>query len=205
MRRGRNLIGSSGFAGHAIVKQRYRGRGNAIPALLLVSIKPGNIPTRQILDDRTFETAAIYAEFYDPAEALPPHAVVFNGIGDADLCQSGLERAQALLLRTQRRSSMLPERVLMTGRAENALRLGLLPDVVAPSIRRLTRAALPGTAGLTCPLLLRAPGFHTGQHFVRVETQQQLTAAAAHCRARRFWRSSIWMRAAPMGWRENTG
>jgi hypothetical protein len=167
-----------GFAGHAIVKQRYRGPGRAIPALLLVSIKPGNIPTRQILDNRTFETAAIYAEFYDPAEALPAHAVVFNGIGDADLCQRGLERAQALLSRTCAPVVNVPERVRVTGRAENALRLGLLPDVVAPSIRRLTRAALSSATGLTFPLLLRAPGFHTGQHFVRVETQEQLAAAA---------------------------
>jgi tetratricopeptide (TPR) repeat protein len=167
-----------GFAGQTIVKQRYRGCGRAIPALLLVSIKPGNIPTRQILDSRIFETAAIYAEFYDSAEALPAHAVVFNGIGDADLCQAGLRRAQALLSRTVAPVINAPERVRVTGRAENALRLGRLPDVVAPSIRRLTRAALSGAADLTFPLLLRAPGFHTGQHFVRVETQAQLAAAA---------------------------
>ena len=167
-----------GFAGHAIVKQRYRGGGRAIPALLLVSIKPGNIPTRQILDSRTFETTAIYAEFHDSAEALPAHAVVFNGIGDADLCQAGLRRAQALLSRTLAPVINAPERVRVTGRAENALRLGRLPDIVAPSMRRLTRAALPGAADLKFPLLLRAPGFHTGQHFVRVETRAQLAAAA---------------------------
>jgi tetratricopeptide (TPR) repeat protein len=168
-----------GFAGHAVVKQRYRGSGRAIPALLLVSTKPGNIPTRQILDNRTFETAAIYAEFYDSAEALPAHAVVFNGIGDADLCQAGLRRAQALLSGTTAPVINAPERVRATGRAENALRLGRLPDVVAPSIRRLTRSALPGAEDLAFPLLLRTPGFHTGQHFVRVETRAQLAAASA--------------------------
>jgi len=167
-----------GFAGQRVVRQRYRGRGRAIPALLLVSIKPGNIPTRQILDSRTFETAAIYAEFYDSAEALPAHAVVFNGIGDADLCRAGLERAQALLSRTAAPVINVPQRVRATGRAENARRLGQLPDVVAPSIRRLTRAALAGAADLAFPLLLRAPGFHTGQHFVRVETRAQLAGAA---------------------------
>jgi hypothetical protein len=167
-----------GFAGHAIVKQRYRGRGRAIAALLLVSVKPGNIPTRQILDNRTFETAVIHAEFYDSAEALPAHAVVFNGIGDADLCQAGLRRAQALVSRTLAPVINAPERVRVTGRAQNARRLGQLPDVIAPSIRRLTRAALASSADLAFPLLLRAPGFHTGQHFVRVETQAQLAEAA---------------------------
>ncbi len=169
-----------GFAGHAVVKQRYRGSGKAIPALLLVSIKPGNIPTRQILEDRTFETTAIHAEFYDPDEPLPPHAVVFNGIGDADLCQAGLRCAQALLAHTHAPVINVPERVLMTGRADNARRLGQVPDVIAPSIRRLPRAALGGRAApadLRFPLLLRAPGFHTGQHFLRVETPAQLEDA----------------------------
>jgi tetratricopeptide (TPR) repeat protein len=166
-----------GFAGHAIVKQRYRGNGAAIPALLLVSTKPGNIPTRLILDERIFETAAIYAEFYDSAEPLPPHAVVFNSIGDADLCERGLQRAQTLLSRTRAPVLNAPERVLATGRAHNAQRLGQLPDVVAPLIRRLTREALQGARDWRFPLLLRSPGFHTGQHFVRVETQEHLLSA----------------------------
>jgi tetratricopeptide (TPR) repeat protein len=169
-----------GFAGHAAVKQRYRGGGKAIPALLLVSIKPGNIPTRQILDNRSFATTAIYAEFYAADEPLPPHAVVFNGIGDADLCEAGLRRAQVLMSRTRAPVINAPQRVLLTGRAENARRLAQVPNVIAPSIRRLPRAVLSGATGraaLTFPLLLRAPGFHTGQHFARVETPAQLEGA----------------------------
>jgi len=168
-----------GFAGHTVVRQRYRGAGNAIPALLLTSIKPGNIPTRQILDNRVFETAAVYAEYHDSADPLPAHAVVFNGIGDADLCQAGLERALALMSRTRAPVINAPERVLATGRVENAQRLGRLPDVVAPKIRRATRDALQSATDLKFPLLLRAPGFHTGQHFVRVESRAQLAEALA--------------------------
>jgi hypothetical protein len=90
----------------------------------------------------------------------------------------GCERAQALLSRTRAPVINAPQRVLATGRAENAQRLGQVPDVVAPLIRRLTRAhELAGVTDLRFPLLLRAPGFHTGQHFVRVETQAQLAAA----------------------------
>jgi tetratricopeptide (TPR) repeat protein len=166
-----------GFAGHAIVRQRYRGSGAGIPALLLVSTKPGNIPTRLILDDRIFETVAIYAEFFDSDEPLPPHAVVFNSIGDAELCELGLRRAQALLSRTQAPILNTPARVLATGRAQNAQRLGKLPEVVAPLIRRLTREALKSARDLRFPLLLRSPGFHTGQHFVRVEAPADLGGA----------------------------
>lgn len=167
-----------GFAGHALVKQRHRGSGGGIPALLLVSVKPGNIPTRQILDDRTFATTALYAEFYDATQPLPPHAVVFNAIGDADLCQTGLRKAEELLAGKHVPVINAPARVRVTGRAENAQRLRLLPDVVAPSMQRLARDAI-GAADLPFPLLLRAPGFHTGQHFVRVEQAAQLAAAAA--------------------------
>jgi len=167
-----------GFAGHAIVKQRYRGSGAAIPALMLVSVKPGNIPTRQILDDRTFETTALYAEFYDAAQPLPAHAVVFNAIGDADLCQAGLQRAERLLERSTAPVINAPASVRMTGRAENAQRLRQIADVVAPSIRRLARASIRA-AEFEFPLLLRAPGFHTGQHFVRIEQPAQLAAAVA--------------------------
>ncbi len=167
-----------GFAGHAIVKRRHRGSAAAIPALMLVSVKPGNIPTRQILDDRTFEVTALYAEYHDARQPLPAHAVVFNAIGDADLCQPALLRAQALLERSSAPVVNAPARVRVTGRAENARRLRQLPDVIAPRIQRLQRSGL-SAANLQFPLLLRAPGFHTGQHFVRVEQPAELAAAAA--------------------------
>ena len=79
-----------GFAGHAIVSKPYRGSGVAVPVALLVSAKGGNIPTRLILDDRVFAVTAIYADFCDPAQALPEHALIFNAIGDADLCGDAL-------------------------------------------------------------------------------------------------------------------
>jgi hypothetical protein len=167
-----------GFAGHAIVKQRYRGSGTATPALMLVSVKPGNIPTRLILDDRTFQVTALYVEFYDAMQPLPEHAVVFNAIGDADLCQVGLRKAQGVLAHTAAPVINAPAHVLVTGRAENAQRLRQVSGVVAPRIRRLARDSIRA-ADFEYPLLLRAPGFHTGQHFVRVEQPDQLAAAAA--------------------------
>jgi len=168
-----------GFEGHALVARRYRGTSPSIPVLLLVSVKFGNIATRTILDDRVFQVVALYTEFYDAACSLPPHAVVFNAIGDADLCAVGLERAQALLQQTAAPVINLPALVRRTSRVENARRLGKLPGVVAPVIRTLARAALQSTAGLRFPMLLRAPGFHTGLHFLRVERREDLEAAAA--------------------------
>ena len=56
-----------------------------MPLLLLVSSVGGNIPTRHFLDDRVFQTIVVVPEFYDLSQPLPPHQLVFNAIGDADL------------------------------------------------------------------------------------------------------------------------
>ncbi len=168
-----------GFAGHAIVAQRYRGTAPAVPVLLLVSAKGGNIPTRQILDDRVFAVTALYAEFHDPAQTLPPHVLVFNAIGDADLCRTALARAEEVLARTSAPVVNPPSAVRLTGRVANARRLAKLPGVVAPATRSMARSALRDAAGLRFPLLLRAPGFHTGRHFLRAERPEDLASAVA--------------------------
>ncbi len=167
-----------GFAGRAPVAKRYRGTAPAVPVLLLVSAKGGNIPTQQILDDRVFAVAALYAEFVDHAQPLPEHVVVFNAIGDADLCGEALSCAEKIVARTKAPVINPPALVRATGRAANAARLAKLPDVIAPAIRMLAKPALART-DLVFPLLLRAPGYHTGRHFVRVERREQLAAATA--------------------------
>ena len=71
-----------------------------------------------------------------------------------------------------------------TGRVGNARRLRGGPGVRTPRMALLPRAMLAGTAavtglGIRFPLLLRAPGFHTGQHFVQVEQPDGLAEAVA--------------------------
>jgi glutathione synthase/RimK-type ligase-like ATP-grasp enzyme len=165
-----------GFSGHALVTRPYRGTGSAVPVLLLVSARGGNIPTQQILDDRVFAVSALHAEFFDPEQKLPEHTLIFNAIGDADLCGEALARAGEIVKRSTAPVINPPARVAPTGRAANAARLAALPDVTAPAIRVLPKSAL-AAAELCFPLLLRAPGFHTGRHFVRVERREDLPAA----------------------------
>ena len=85
-----------------------------------------------LLDDRYFRTTVLVTEYYDPKLPLPPHDLVFNSIGDADLCREGLEAARALIARTSRPVINHPARVLKTGRAANAERLRGLPNVIVP-------------------------------------------------------------------------
>ncbi|HVA13204.1 MAG TPA: hypothetical protein VNF99_08135, partial [Stellaceae bacterium] len=168
-----------GFAGRALVTARYRGTAPALPVLLLVSARGGNIPTQQILDDRVFAVSALYAEFCDPVPPLPEHAAVFNAIGDADLCGEALTCAEKIIARTKAPAINPPALVRATGRAANAARLAYLPDVIAPAIHTLAKSALATAEDLVFPLLLRAPGYHTGRHFQRVERREELAAAAA--------------------------
>jgi hypothetical protein len=163
-----------GFSGHAVVRRRYRGTGTGIPLVMLVAAVGGNIPTQHWIDDRVFAVTAVYADFFDPDDTLPPHAMILNAIGDADLCGTALANAERIVAPCSAPLINHPARVRVTGRTGNARRLGGIPGVLAPDIAPLSRAA-----GLRFPLLLRAPGYHTGQFFIRVETQDALAEAAA--------------------------
>ena len=163
-----------GFVGHAVVRRRYRGTGTGVPLLLLGSAVGGNVPTQNWIDDRVFAVTAIHADFFDPADQLPPHALVVNAIGDADLCDTALANAERIVARTAAPVINPPARVRATGREQNARRLARIAGVVAPRITRLSQLGDPGF-----PLLLRSAGYHTGQYFVRVETADALASAAA--------------------------
>ena len=174
-----------GFKGYALTALPYRGDGAPVSVLLLVAAPGGNIPTGALLDDRQFQTSVLVADYADDDLALPPHDLVFNSIGDADLCREALQAACSLLSRTARPLINHPAQVLKSGRVANASRLHGLPNVVAPRMAVLPKRSLASSAaavavagsGLAFPLLARAPGFHTGHHFVGAETPEQLATA----------------------------
>jgi tetratricopeptide (TPR) repeat protein len=176
-----------GFRGQAVKRLAYRGDGEPVPLLLLVSSMRGDVPWRRLIDDRVFQVTTLAPAFFDPAAELPPHWLVFNAIGDTDSCQADLEAAQSLLRRATGPVINPPAAVLATGRMANAQRLRALPNVVTPRIAVLPHATLAGAGavealaarGLGFPLLLRRPGFHTGKHFVRVDDPGALAAVVA--------------------------
>ncbi len=184
---GADRHGRVGFAQETVATLPYRGTKPPVRVLMLVSAAGGNIPTAPFLDNRTFLTTVVVADFFDAAAPLPPHHLVFNTIGDADLCRPALEAACAIVAGTGAPIINHPRAVLETGRAANARRLAALDGVVAPRIAALPRADLTGPdsaaaltrGGFAFPSLLRAPGFHTGRNFVLVETADALAAAAA--------------------------
>lgn len=165
----------------------YRGEAAPISVLHLVSTTGGNVRLQRFLDNRIFKTFVLCPEFYDPQTELPAHQLVVNGIGDAELSSRALAAARSLLASTQAPVVNPPAAVMATDRATNARRLSEIPGVVTPITVILSREQLcdPHVAsrlaalGLAFPLLVRAPGFHTGLHFLRVESFDALAPAIA--------------------------
>ena len=152
--------------------------GTPIDVLLLVAANGGNVVTAPLIDRRTVRLYRLVVEGYDTAMELPPHHVVFNALGDADRAASALRIAATIVERSAAPAINAPSRVLATGRAGVTHALGTVAHVIAPRTRLLPRHDVTAeglaNAGFTFPLLLRSPGFHTGQHFVHVPSTQAL-------------------------------
>lgn len=175
----------AGLAGRAPIRLPYKGSARPVRVLLLATAGQANAPLARLLDEHIFETWLLAPEFHDQASALPEHDLVVNAIGDADAAPEALRMAGALLERSAAPLVNAPARVAATGRCDNWRRLGALPGVVTPHATTLSRAALSGATavtqlqrhGLRFPVLLRSPGYHGGENFVRVDRAQELAQA----------------------------
>lgn len=163
----------------------YCGRGQPLQLLVIASALEGNIPWRFLIDRDVFQTTIIAAEYFDSQRPLPSHQLIFNAIGDADLCRDGLQIASRLINGSQVAVINRPEAVLQTGRLANAKRLANLGGVVAPRMALVSRSDISsGRAAeilaqneIAFPILLRSPSFHGGNYFICVDNQNALHAA----------------------------
>lgn len=177
--------GRVGFRGQAD-EWPYRGAGRPVSLLLVLSAVGPNAPIELFMDDRVFQKWTVSPEFFDPAAELPPHDVVFHALGDADRCGPVLDAAAAITARTSARVLNPPERVRESGRVANATRLERIPGVVTARTEEWSRDSLSApdgadrlaAAGFAWPLLLRVPGFHAGEYFVKVDGPQDLAREA---------------------------
>ncbi len=173
------------FRGRCIVPLTYRGAQPPITVLELAAIGAGNTRFTNFLSDSVYKRYLVAAEFYDPGTPLPPHQIVINSIGDADVAGPALAGAEALVAHTKAPVMNRPSAVLATGRCEIAHRLASLPGVITPKTVTLARESLSATSaletllghGFVFPMLLRTPGCHQGENFLRVESIDELPAA----------------------------
>ena len=175
------------FHGRCVVPLTYRGKQAPITILELVAIGPGNTRIKSFLSDTVFQRYLVATEFYEPVTPLPPHQLIVNAIGDADVAGAALAGAEALLSRSNAPVINAPAAVMATGRCAIAERLAGVPGVKTARTLMLPRESLASANagptlsrhGFTFPLLVRTPGFHGGENFVRVETVGGLAAALA--------------------------
>jgi aromatic-L-amino-acid decarboxylase len=172
------------FQNRCVVIAPYRGEKPPITILELISTTGGNIRTDEFLSDRVFQRILVTTEFYDPKTSLPPHQLVLNAIGEADGAPAALAGALRVLDHTTAPVINSPAAVLATGRCDVAQRLSCIPGLVTaktttmPREQLLSANAVVALAhhGFSFPLLLRAPGFHGGEHFLRVDRSDQLAS-----------------------------
>ena len=168
------------YRARAVTLLPFRGPGDPLRVLLLFSGVGGNVPTRFVLDDTLFEVTVLVVEAFKVSDTLPEHDVVFNAIGDEDICAAALDVAAKILTRTKAPVINPPDRIRGTGRAANARNLGRLPGVRAPKVRIVSRSEISAAAeGFDYPLLIRSPGYHTGRYFQKVDRRSDLQAAVA--------------------------
>ncbi|HTX03256.1 MAG TPA: tetratricopeptide repeat protein [Candidatus Acidoferrales bacterium] len=160
--------------------------GDPVKVLLVESVIGGNIFAHDLLRSTAFDVRQVFIEYLQPNVPLPEHDIVWNAIGDAERCAALLDAAPSVFARSDRPVLNRPEKVRLTGRADNARRLASLEDVVTPRAHSISRARLAASGadimrelGLSFPILLRSPGFHTGEYFVRVDAEADLAAAVA--------------------------
>ncbi len=166
-----------GFQAMPVVVSAFRGEGMPVSLLLLSSAFRGNVPVEVPLDDNTFMTIKLFTDYYEPDLPLPPHDVIFNSIGDADLCRSSLEGAVRLLEANDASAINPPADVLETGRVEIAQRLRGIEGLIVPRVENVAREDLGRIERF--PVLLRPPGYHTGEFFELVRDRDELARIAA--------------------------
>ncbi len=170
------------FAGRAIVTTTHRGESQPIAVLELVSTQGGNLRSDPYLGGNLFHRILVATEFFEPGTPLPPHQLVFNAIGEADIASQALEGAMRLVAETRAPVINPPAAVRAMGRCNIATRLGVLPGVRTARTVLLPREQLASSEagqllashGLQLPLLLRTPGAHGGEHFLHVRSLQAL-------------------------------
>ena len=181
--------GRAGF-GAFVESWPFRGQGQPVTVLVVQSALGGNVPVELFLDDRVFLRRSIPVEFFDPSQAVPAYDVVFNVVGDGDRCDRSMDAAARVVAHLARSGAPVlnaPEAVRASTRAGNAARRARIPRRVTPALAPRSREALRAAdapraraeAGHRWPLLLRAPGFHTGEHFAKVDGPGELAAAVA--------------------------
>jgi len=161
----------------------YRGTGEPVRVLILTSAQGGDVISNGFFDDRVVQRSVMMPESYAEGVVLPPHDVIFNGIGEPDRTAATLERATALVAASGAPVINHPAAVARTSRDRTMRMLAGIDGAIAPQTQRYARADLTperlAADGFAFPVLVRSPGFQAGVHFERAAAPADLAHALA--------------------------
>ncbi len=179
----------------ALYHRAYTGTAEKpIRILLITSVLAGNIRFMRFLNTDEFEITSIIAESYTPNLILPEHDILFQAIGDPELCVRGVKIAQAIAERSTAPLLNNPLAVAHTGREENARRLSQLENVVTPHTLTFDREKLSGedaeaflfSQGFSYPFLMRSPGYFNGRFFEKISCKEDIQRVLAELPGRQI-------------------
>ena len=134
-----------------------------------------NAPTEFIVDPLTTTVHSYYLAASGPTPSLPVYDVVYNAIAEGEDVLVFLQRADAFVLAQSQPVLNPPERVIRMTRTWGAATFGAIPDVIAPTTARVTRAEL-ARVNLAFPWIVRPLASHAGHGLERVDDAAGVTA-----------------------------
>ena len=155
-----------GFRRHPVIPPRGPVAGRK-RALLLVAARGGNIGMQGWFDPAIWAVSVAYADYLPADLWLGDYDLVVNAIGDADFADAALADLARRIAACAVPVINAPAAVRDTGRVAVARRLAGLPGVVVPRVRSVSRQEAEAIPEF--PMLLRVPGYHTGQYFERAD------------------------------------
>jgi glutathione synthase/RimK-type ligase-like ATP-grasp enzyme len=168
------------FAVPVFWEMPYRGSGDPLRVLVLTSPHGGDMVSNLFFDDRVVARMIAMPEAFAAGATLPPHDLLFNGVGEPDATRTTLECAVTVAAASSAPVINDPRAVLRTSRATMMQRLAGLDGVIAPRTTGYARADVSVERlladGHTFPLLVRAAGFHGGEHFAFVASPADLAS-----------------------------
>ncbi|WP_236656289.1 MULTISPECIES: hypothetical protein [unclassified Acidiphilium] len=152
------------------------GPQDALRVLVLTCLAEASLPIEHLLPNARYALTDWFIDHpVNHLPHLPPHDLVFNAIGEAELMPP-LDGATIGFLAGGLPVMNRPEAVMRTGRTSLPALLAGIDGLVVPPVLRVAAGEIPVSIGL--PALVRPVGTHGGHGLRRVETAEQLTAAS---------------------------
>lgn len=154
----------------------HPGPPDAPRVLVLTCVAEASLPTEHLLPHGRYALAEWFIDHANDTEPdLPPHDLIFNAIGEADLMPP-LGEAVHRALAAGRPVLNRPEAVARTGRTALAALLNGIERTVVPPVLRIAAGEVAVSTGL--PALIRPVGTHGGKGLRCVRTAGELEDAA---------------------------